>query len=342
MSKKNILFVSFDKEYISTIEYKFASLVKEKAQVSFITDRNVFSSFMIMPSKIDILIIPYGTVIEHPEAFSKTKIFYLIDEEREENNPDYIYKFYSVKSIVEKIDKSLIVDSKETGSKGTKVLGVFSAAGGTGTTITALSIAKKLKNKGKRVIYISTTPYQDFAYYMENVEELSVPFSYQCSINIKNALKILVSEIRIKEFDYLPPFKNLPVSYQVGFSTYVQIIDYIKKLNSYDYIVVEMSSELEPGKMEFILRCDKLVAVTTQDRTAVNKLKKSIDSMPDFSDKIVILCNRYKKSQRNFISETDYFKRFEISEYIEEFLEPLDFMNIEKSNLFDVTVLCVE
>ncbi len=342
MLKKNILFVSFDKEYISTIEYKFASFVKEKAEVSFITDKITFSSFMMMPKRVDVLIIPYGTVIEHPEAFSNTKIYYLMDEEREGSGAEYIYKFYSVKSIVERIDQSLIVDANGPGSKGTKLIGVFSASGGSGTTITALTIAKKLKNKGKRVMYISTTPHQDFSYYIEGVGEQDVAFSYQCSINIKNALKIIVPEIRIKGFDYLPPFKNLPVSYKVGFNAYAEIIDYLKGLNIYDHIVVELSPEAQTEKMMFMQRCDKLLAVTTQDKIAVNKLKTFIGSMPDLGKQVVILCNRYRKNNKDYLTEAEYFRKYEISEYIEEYEQPLDLETVERSTLFDVTMLYVE
>ena len=42
MTKKNILFVCFDDEYITTIEYKFAQLVDQQANVEFISEENAF------------------------------------------------------------------------------------------------------------------------------------------------------------------------------------------------------------------------------------------------------------------------------------------------------------
>lgn len=67
----------------------------------------------------------------------------------------------------------------------------------------------------------------------------------------KNALKIIQDEIKNEGFDFLPPFKNLPVSYQMKFSVYSQIVDYLRDKNIYDYIVVELSSELEADKLVF-------------------------------------------------------------------------------------------
>ena len=91
-----------------------------------------------------------GIMLPHPEAFSKTSIYYLTEEEMDAENPAYIYKYYSVKRMLEKIDSGLITEAES--EKGTKVVGVFSASGGTGKTITALTLAHKLM-KRKRNLY---------------------------------------------------------------------------------------------------------------------------------------------------------------------------------------------
>lgn len=342
MVKKSIVFVSFDEEYVSTIEYKFAKLVEERANIEFITDRGVFSELMKMPKKVDVMIIPMGVTIEHPEAFSKTKVYYLTEDETTENNLSCIYKYYSVKSIVEKIDAGLIADSSGADSKGTKVVGVFSVAGGTGNTLTALSLAYKLQQKGKRVMYISTVPHQDFSYYMKYKDVLGAAFCYQCSINIKNALKLVQSEIRNEGFDFLPPFKNLPVSYQMKFSMYIQIVSYIKNTNIYDYIIVELSPDLQSDKLVFLKECDRTVLVTTQDKNAVSKLETFLNHMLDFNRNIVLLCNRYKRNQMDYLSGGDVLRKYEFSEFIEEYADPIDLEIIKSLPLFDKTTICIE
>lgn len=342
MAKKNIVFVSFDEEYIATIEYKFAKLVEEKASVEFITDRGIFQRLMKMPKKIDVLIVPYGSVIEHPEMFSKTRIYYLTENEAPQGEGTFIYKYYSVKSIVEKIDSGLIGDTSANNTRGTKVVSVFSVAGGTGNTLTALAIAYKLSRKGKRVMYVSTVPHQDFEYYLKSDEVLGTAFSYQCSINMKNALKILQNEIKTEDFDYLPPFKNLPVSYQMKFNMYTQIIEYIKNKNIYDYIVVELSSDLQPEKLVFLKECDRSVIVTTQDKIAVGKLEAFLNHMLDYNQNMVILCNRYKRNQMDYLSGGEILRKYEFSEFIEEFETVPDLDTVKKSQLFDKTIVYIE
>ena len=252
----------------------------------------------------------------------------------------YIYKYYSVKRMLEKIDSGLITEAES--EKGTKVVGVFSASGGTGKTITALTLAHKLMKKGKRVIYISTVPYQDFTYYIDDASVLGTAFCYQCSINIKNALKIIQDEIKNEGFDFLPPFKNLPVSYQMKFSVYSQIVDYLRDKNIYDYIVVELSSELEADKLVFLKNCDWKVLLTTQDKIAVGKLEALLSNMLDFDRNILILCNRYKYNQPDFLSGAQLLQKYEFSEFIEEYNAPLDLEMTKNSQLFDRTILCME
>lgn len=342
MVKKNIVFVSFDNEYVATIEYKFAKLIKDKATVEFVTEQSVFNSLMNIPKKIDVLIIPSSINIAHPELFSKTKIYYLTENQADESNPVYIYKYNSVKSIVQKIDANLIADVRDADNKGTKVVGVFSVAGGTGKTLTALALAHKIKQKGKRVIYVSTVPHQDFEYYINSGNVLGTAFCYQCTINIKNALKLIQGEICNIGFDYLPAFKNLPVSYQMKFDAYAQIVKSIKESNMYDYIIVELSSELQSEKLGFLKECDRAVVVTSQDRVAIGKLETFLGNMLDFNQNIVILCNRFKRNQFDYLSSSENLRRYEISEYIEEFTETLDLNMIKNSQLFDRTCISIE
>ncbi len=342
MVKKNIVFVSFDEEYVSTIEYKFAKLIDGKANVEFITNESIFTRLKMVPKKIDILIIPEGVILEHPEAYAKTRIFYLTDTKKDDENSNYIYKYYSVKSIVEKIDIGLITNTVEDDSKGTKVVSVFSVSGGAGNTLSALSLAKKLQQKGKRVLYISTVSHQDFTYYLNCNDVLGTAFCYQCTINIKNALKIVLNEIKNDGFDYLPPFKNLPISYQIKFSMYAQIVAYIKQKNIYDYIVVEISPELELDKLAFLKESDRTVIITTQDKVAVRKLEVFLDYMLDFNQNIILVCNRYKRERTDYLSGSSILRMYEFSEFIEEFSYDLDLDIINKTCLFDKTTLCIE
>ena len=341
MERKKIVFISFDEEYISTIEYKFAHLVEGTAEVEFITDHALYKRLMTFPEKIDYLVLPEGTMITTPENYAKTKIFYISEEHKSGGDPGVIYKYDSVKAILERIDPKLINSDSEE-KKGTEVVGVYSVSGGTGVTIAALTIAYKLKKRGKRVLYISTTSQQDFSYHMGGESELGMGFSRQCSINMKNALKVVEGEIRNEDFDFLPMFRNLPMSYQIDFSTYAQIIDYFKAKNSYDFIITELSPEISGEKMRFINNTDRLIFLTTQDEIAVRKLETFMESMPRDKGNILIICNKYNAARKDFLQKSFVTRNAELAETVDEYQEAITYANTRESVLFETTVAILD
>ena len=340
MAKKKILFVSFDEEYITTIEYKFSSLINEQATIEFISDEKFLSGCEDKLFRMDIVILPVSLRHKYSDLEGKAAVYYLTDIKDEGSNPQYIYKYDSIKFIAEKIDTRLI-NSTTDKKKGTKVIGAFSPAGGTGKTLLSMLLAYKLQNKGNRVLYVSTVSHQDFSYYIEGREYLSTEFCYQCTINIRNALKIINKEIRKGDFDYLPPFKNLPVSYKINFGIYMQIVEYIKKQNIYDYIVVELSPELQQDKLVFLKQCDIKLLISTQDRISVRRLETFISGIPDTGDNPILVCNRYDRRKTDYLSISPVIESCELSQYIDEMYDELDWSTAKSVIDMEKTYLCI-
>jgi hypothetical protein len=82
--------------------------------------------------------------------------------------------------------------------------------------------------------------------------------------------------------------------------------------------------------------------LTTQDKIAVGKLEALLSNMLDFDRNILILCNRYKYNQPDFLSGAQLLQKYEFSEFIEEYNAPLDLEMTKNSQLFDRTILCME
>ncbi len=343
MSKKNIVFVCFDEDYITALEYKMAEIVGQNADIEFITDCKYYTQYMSVPKRIDILVVPenMGELIGNKNNIGKT--YYLTEENVESNDSgDLIYKYGSVRYLVEKIDEKIFENTGKEGKKGTKVVSVFSVGGGCGKTTVALSVAHNLHKQGNRVLYVSTQPMQDFQFVIPNCGRLSSEFSYQCTINIKNALKLLLREIKTEGFDYIPAFNKIPSTYQVTFETYVDMIDYINQKNMYDYIIVELSNSISTKKNSFMHNCYRTLIVTTQEETAVKKLENFLESMAGFSDKVTILCNRVKTTRTNYLEVSPLVSTYEISEYVSEGETELGFQTIKDYQCFNRTTVCLE
>lgn len=345
MNIKKIVFVTMDEDYVSSIEYKLVEIIGKSIEIEFITTREYFNHFMSIPKKVDILVMPLSMKSEMSDKLNIGKIFYLTEEKMDEDiniNADTIYKYGSVRYLVEKLDSSLFAKNERNDKEGTKTIGIYSATGGCGKTLVALAVAHNLYKKGNRVLYVNTQCMQDFAFYIKCTESLSEEFVYQCSVNIKNALKILSDEIKNIGFDYIPPFKKLPITYQIEFDAYVEFINSIKIKNTYDYIVVELSEELSAKKVSFMHECDRNLLVTTQGEVAVRKLETFLNNMASFNDKVTILCNRCWGNKTNFLEISALAKPYEISEYIDEYASDLTFDDVKQYDLFSRTTLCLE
>lgn len=346
MNKKKIVFVCFDEDYITALEYKMAEIVGQNAEIEFITDNKYYTKYMSVPKRIDILVLPENMAWMIDKKNNIGKIYYLTEENIQNNNSgdteDLIYKYGSVRYLVEKIDEKIFENTNKEVKKGTKVISVFSVGGGCGKSTATLAVAHNLHKKGNRVLYVSTQPMQDFQYLIPNCEKLSSEFSYQCTINIKNALKLLLREIKTEGFDYIPAFNKIPSTYQVTFETYVDMIEFINQKNMYDYIIVELSDNVSTKKNSFMHNCYRTLIVTTQEEIAVKKLETFLGSMAGFSDKVTILCNRINKNRFNYLKVSPLVSSYEISEYVEEVDSEISFQNIKDYQLFNRTTVCLE
>lgn len=345
MINKKIVFVSMDEDYISSVEYKLVEIIGKNAEIEFITDIEYFRFFTSVPKKIDVLIMPYAMRGDGINKLNVGKIFYLTEEQLQAENDmenQIIYKYGSVRYLVEKLDINLLVEKEKCGKEGTKTISVYSVNGGCGKTLTALSIAYNLYKKGNRVLYVSTEYMQDFEFYLNSNEKLSEEFVYQCSMNIKNALKILTKEIKTCGFDYIPPFRKIPITYQIDFDIYYDFVNYMKNKNAYDYIVVELSEELSSKKVAFMQECERNLMVTSQGQVAVNKLESFLDNTAGFEEKLIILCNRCVDNKQNYLEISPLATKCEICEYVDEYAIELTFEDIKKYDLFSKTTLCLE
>ena len=346
MNKKKIVFVCFSEDYITALEYKMAEIVGDNAEIEFINDCKYYTQYMSIPNRIDILVVPENMRGIIGNRNSIGKIYYLTEEsiqDSEETDTDELLnKYGSVRYMVEKIDGEIFKNTGRETKKGTKVISVFSVGGGCGKTTVALSVAHNMYKKGNRVLYVSTQPMQDFELFIPDCGKLSSEFSYQCTINIKNALKLLMGEIKTEGFDYIPAFNKLPSTYQVTFETYVDIVNYISQKNMYDYIVVEVSDNLSTKKNAFMHNCYRTLIVTTQEEIAVKKLELFMGSMTDFNDKVTILCNRVKTDRPNYLEVSPLVSSCEISEYMGEAETSISFQNIKDYQYFNITTVCLE
>jgi len=117
-------------------------------------------------------------------------------------------------------------------------------------------------------------------------------------------------------FDYIPPLTNSLESYRITQDKYIKIIEAIKNRNIYDYIIVDMPSNIMMETMSLLCSMDKIVILTRQDELSLYRITKFMKCITNIDGKTVLLIKRYKKNERNVLITSDIIKDYPICECI--------------------------
>lgn len=340
VASRKITFVCFDEAYVGTIEYKLAEILNDKADLEFITNEAYLIEFLHNDRQTDILLMPkkYENLLN--EQFKNVKIIWLTEDKElsaSGNNygEEYMYLYTSVRSMIDQMDANFLKEISTGTKNGTQIVSIFSVSGGCGKTMAALGITYALAKEGNKVLYVSTESMQDYKFYKQDVKEITSDFGYQCAVDMEMAKRCVLNEIEHGDIDYLRPFSVLPMSYQVGVDKYFELINGIIESNIYDYIVVELSKEIEPKKITFMQKGHRTVLVTRQGEYEVLRLADFINNITKFSAMPLIVCNRFDRDKLDYLQKSELTKRCEVAEYIMEADHDISWEEVKSNGLFE-------
>lgn len=348
MDKKLIVIVDTDDEYLAPLEYKLLEEWEDKADIEVITQLKYFNDFFSQPRNIYILVINEFLYNEKIQKQNCRHIFLL----RENETGDYtgaldkkvhaVYKYSSMKEIYADIMKYIRVNTEEVPVEYTRLYMTYSSSGGSGKTIGSLGICSALSDLGKKVLYINTETYQDFAFYLEDKKYVGSSFGYALATGSYDLGKKIVYELGNEEFDYLRPFDRAPLSYQITEDKYIELIRQIREMKKYDVIVLETSRELTREKLTLLDQADKIINICLQTEDAVYKNEKLLTNMHGIKDKWLFVCNRYKHEEENYLANQISLGMYTITEYINEQEFSINLATVRKLGLFDTTAYLLD
>lgn len=318
MELYNICVITQDESYIDILEKKLLSELENFALLHIITDMEYLGEFLDEYQKIDVLIIAeelYG------ESFKKHDIknIIFITNSREKQNPldalgqeVYVYKYQGINEIYAYIDE---VISNRLGIQAeikeeTKIIGVYSPVGGIGKTTTAIRIANTIAKENKKVLYMNIESIQTYSQLFQATEVLEEGVVGFIKSRDKQLIEAIPKLIRSnRKFDYVLPLRQSMPMYGLSFEDYSYFIKICKDNLLYDYIVLDMATELNlitSGVMEL---SDKVVILVGQDKASmykINYLMTQIDCSQ--SSHFKLWCNKFNSKKQNFIEENNNIK----------------------------------
>ena len=327
MTKPRIILADTDVNYLWSVQLKFIEEFYEKIDLEIISDRDYFEKLFELPQKADILIVSEELYQENIQKHNIGVVFILTEQYKnaEEQNVNYIYKYTSIKEIFnEIINKSGKVLSVEANTKvGSRIILVYSPAGGVGKTSVALGLCSSLQKNYKKVLYLDAECLQTFQHLLVNETSVSSSELYsKMARNQENLYQEIKPFIRNENFSYLPSLKAPLMSLGISVSVYLNIAVGAKKSMDYDFIVIDTDSVLDETKGKFLEVADKVIIVTTQKKASVYSMGRMLENVNGVnSEKYVFLCNDFCEENDNYLIAPQMKINFNINHYIKHFPE---------------------
>lgn len=306
-----VLIACRDEDYLMMLAEKLYFELDNSIQVNAISDYEYLSRY-ISQEKVEeqILILGQEYYSDNPEL-SKFDCIVLLDENEKMMhvinsrvvaiNPflklDAIYDFI--------ISQTLLKDILEkTKKKDTRLIAVYSPVGGSGKTTVAYGLAMAFAKAYKKVLYINPGPLQDFGFLFQNPDSLEPKLERMIAKQDGETISLLLEAIRNYGFDFLPPARMSFATLGISLKDYVYAITELKRINRYDYIVIDMMSEFNVEMAQIIGQADRIVCIGLQDAYSAFRMKRFLDNI-DAADmsRYIFLCNKYDAKRKDYITE---------------------------------------
>ncbi len=328
MDKPRIIVADLDVSYLIPLQASFAAEYGDKIRLELITDERYFADLFSKPQQAEMLIVSEDLYDKTLEKHQLGRLFILtekqLDKIETEGSSDYVYKYTNIRDVFLEITRKSwkLIDKNIHQSKGSQIVAVYSAAGGTGKTTIAVGLAAYLGDSGYRVLYINADRLQHFQWILDDQTSIQGQEIYRILTNPPaEVFREIRYAVRKEVFDYLPPFKAPLTALGIPYDVFRKIATDAKLTQEYDYIILDTDSVFDEEKTRILGVADKVVIVTAQSASAVCATDLFAHSVNDVrTEKYIFLCNdnsgtgqskpgeQVEKGKYRIQGHIDYFK----------------------------------
>ncbi|WP_426454967.1 hypothetical protein ACP26L_15485 [Paenibacillus sp. S-38] len=173
------------------------------------------------------------------------------------------------------------------GIRGTRVALLHSAAGGTGKTVTAVHMARRLALRGERVLMLCLERFASLPWFPDETGGDRESFSqllYYARTNPAAAagkLEGLVRRHPYGRFDYVPPAAEPREIEELGAEEASKLIEAIRASGLYDTLVVDTDSYAAGLSSALLRQADDILWLVTDDLVHLHKCSALMRSMQE-------------------------------------------------------------
>jgi MinD-like ATPase involved in chromosome partitioning or flagellar assembly len=309
-----LIIADWEKEYVDALahyilekfsgNYLIHSFTNETSLADHLTEENAIYDILLINSSFNKDCLPLkstGVVIYFSEE--------MVNKRKSESN--FVYKYQHGDQIIDNImriysEKSSINKHMHNNSKKTKLVAVYSPAGGVGKSTLALNASIQCARNSMEVFYLN----------LENSNTTECLFSNIPKPGISNIIYYLkekaenisakIEEIKYLEPDYnihlLAPADNILDLEELLPDELEYLLCELKETENYDVIFIDMPSIFNKKTLAVFDVCDDILLIYTQQQNSIAKIKIVIQELnlccekfgSDYMGKVVPVINKFR------------------------------------------------
>ena len=306
MDKGSILLVSFDEEYVTSVEGYLSKNLLESFSLEFITQIEYLTEYLKAPHKIAVLIVEEKLLsfFNNNQAVART----LIITDTDKIGADLVSKYTGAQGIVKILGPQYMSVDAGGERPRTNIIDVVSTNQPAFNTLAALAISSQLAGLGKKVLYLCAENIQCFnsslfkegdALFSQEAQALAITSIINGDMSRMDGL------IQEGVFDFIPQFDRFLSSYGLSSEHFYLLAEIIAKLEIYDEIVIEHPFGFSAGSIARLEKSRNIVISSGQDKLSHDKLEVLFDNTRGVHEHCVIACYPYDTTATDYLSELD-------------------------------------
>lgn len=305
---KQIVIADPDIEYIKSYEEDFVIKFWDKASIQIITEAEYLENYFRLHREIDVLLIArefYGAYLKEHQISHM-----MIVNEKKNINPEAesaafnILRYRSKEEIFSFVETSLETESEpiefseiEEPEKDvkTKVISVYSPVGGSGKSLTAIALAKKIKKLGESVLVIGCDNLQSFGVFLETRDNAEPELALRLQELSEDTYWSVLKNIYQGDVAYLLPFEK-PLS-ELGIKSrqLFDLVNLLKEKQDFTFIILDLGSTLDKEVQTMMAISDICVFITESKMSSCRMMEKFMMNMDYLSiQKSYTIANQYR------------------------------------------------
>lgn len=335
-----IIITSHDKEYLNRIEMEVAMAVKKDVEIIFVTSGERLREMEQEGLPADHLFIDEKILREAQPTMPVRRICRITDDGADAGLS--IRKIDGAHALLKNIDAAFLQDASELEKRQTRIVHVFSLAGGCGKTLLSIGIACSLSGRGWSVLYMNMDSLQDFTTYLKREDRPFATETLAITLAAENAsqVKSLLSEVANEGFDYVPPFRQFLEAYALSAQHIERAATRIADASVYDMIILEHPAGMQESMITPKRQGDRCVFVGSQSLLCADRLRRIAELNPAAATEAVLVNGCSRERDKNHLGIAAKECGTTICEKIRYVEVPDPFRMVEES-VFDNTVEAV-